>query len=137
MEEILINHGYVSRAEALRLQQISDIFLVLSWNRHDSKGVLPGKFYEGIRARRTVLSLVSGDAAGSELNLLNEKFNYGFCYEEACADVLLPGLCAFLEKAYREKMESGAVHYTANPELEATFRYDNLAKKLEEFMLEI
>ena len=81
-----------------------------------------------------MLSLVSGNVAGSELNLLNNKFGYGFCYEEASADVLLPGLCDFLEKAYREKMETGAVQYTLNPELEETFRYDNLAKKLEEFM---
>ena len=137
MEDILINHGYVSRAEALRLQRTSDIFLVLSWNRHDSQGVLPAKLYEGIRAKKTILSLVSGDAAGSELNYLNEKFGYGFCYEEACASTLLPGLCDFLEKAYHEKMESGTVQHTISPELEATFRYDNLAKKLEEFMLEI
>ena len=137
MEEMLQNHGYVSRAEALRLQSISDIFLVLSWNRHDSQGVMPGKFYEGIRAKKPILSLVSGDVAGSELNLINEKFDYGFCYEEARRNVLLPELCSFLEKAYREKMENGAVSYTENPELEATFRYDNLAEQLEAFMQEI
>ena len=137
MEEILINHGYVSRAEALRLQSISDIFLVLSWNRHDSQGVMPGKFYEGIRAKRTILSLVSGDAAGSELDFLNEKFGYGFCYEEARRQERLPALCDFLEKAYREKMETGSVQYTENPELEAAFRYDNLARQLEAFMQEI
>lgn len=137
MEEMLLNHGYVSRAEALRLQSISDIFLVLSWNRHDSQGVMPGKFYEGIRAKKPILSLVSGDVAGSELNLINEKFDYGFCYEEARRNVQLPELCGFLEKAYREKMENGAVSYTENPELEATFRYDNLAEQLEAFMQEI
>lgn len=137
MEEILLNHGYVSRAEALRLQSVSDIFLVLSWNRHDSQGVMPGKFYEGIRAKKPILSLVSGDVAGSELNLINEKFDYGFCYEEAGRNALLPELCDFLEKAYREKMENGAVSYTENPELEATFRYDNLAEQLEAFMQEI
>ena len=137
MEGILLNHGYVSRGEALRLQSISDIFLVLSWNRHDSQGVMPGKFYEGIRAKKPILSLVSGNLAGSELNLINEKFNYGFCYEEAYGNLLLPELCNFLEKAYREKMDNGAVLYTANPELEATFRYDNLAKQLEAFMQEI
>ena len=137
MEDILLNHGYVSRAEALRLQSISDVFLVLSWNRHDSQGVMPGKFYEGIRAKKPILSLVSGDEAGSELNLINDRFDYGFCYEEARKEVLMPELCNFLEKAYREKMEKGAVQYTADPELEATFRYDNLAKQLEAFMQEI
>lgn len=134
LESILINHGYVSRAEALRLQRISDIFLVLSWNLHDSQGVLPGKFYEGIRAKKPILSLVSGDLAGSELDYLNERFGYGFCYEQARADVRLPGLRDFLEKAYREKMETGAVQHRPNPELEETFRYDNIAKQLEEFM---
>lgn len=134
MESILINHGYVSRAEAMRLQSISDIFLVLSWNRRDSQGVLPGKFYEGIRAKKPILSLVSGDLAGSELDYLNEKFDYGFCYEQARAEDRLPGLCDFLEKAYREKMETGAMQHRPNPELEAAFRYDNIAKQLEEFM---
>lgn len=134
LEDILINHGYVGRAEALRLQSVSDIFLVLSWNRHDSQGVMPGKFYEGIRAKKPILSLVSGDVPGSELNFLNDKFSYGFCYEEARRNELLPALCNFLEKAYGEKMESGAVEYTPNPELEEAFRYDNLAGKLEAFM---
>ena len=81
--DILVNHGYVSRAEAARLQQISDLFLVLSWNRHDSQGVMPGKFYEGIRAKRTILSLVSGNVPNSELYLINEKYRYGFCYEQS------------------------------------------------------
>ena len=137
LESILVNHGYVSRGEAAKLQQISDLFLVLSWNRSDSQGVMPGKFYEGIRAKKPILSLVSGDVPGSELGLLNDRFNYGFCYEEACRDVLLPRLCDFLEKAYREKMETGSVRYTANPELEVTFRYDNLARQLEEFIQSI
>ena len=134
MESILINHGYVSRAEAMRLQCISDIFLVLSWNLRDSQGILTGKFYEGIRAKKPILSLVSGDLAGSELDYLNEKFDYGFCYEQARADERLPALCDFLEKAYREKMETGAVQHKPNPELEETFRYDNIAKQLEAFM---
>lgn len=134
MTKILHNHGYVSRTEAARLQHISDIFLVLSWNRHDSQGVMPAKFYEGIRAKRTILSLVSGDLPGSELDLINEKYHYGFCYEAGRDKSNLDGLCDFLAKCYEEKMTVGKVRYEENPDLEARFRYDNLAQQLENFI---
>jgi hypothetical protein len=134
MTEILCNHGYVSRGEALRLQQISDIFLVLSWNRHDSQGVMPGKFYEGIRAKRTILSLISGDLAGSELHTINEMYNYGFCYEASRDKMHFDQLCNFLVRCYEEKMNLGTVQHEVNPALEDRFRYDNIAKQLEEFI---
>lgn len=137
MEAILVPHGYVGRGEAARLQNTSDIFLVLSWNMPDSQGVLTGKFYEGIRAKKPILSLISGSLPNSELNMLNEKLRYGFCYEACREAEEFPRLCSFLEQAYREKMTYGRVQYEVNPELEATFRYDNLAQQLETFMQKI
>ena len=134
MTQILVNHGYVSRGEAARLQNISDIFLVLSWNFPESQGILTGKFYEGIRAKKPILSLINATLPDSELNHLNEKFRYGFCYETCRGDEHFKQLCDFLEKAYREKLESGKVQFTVNPELEAAFRYDYLAQQLEEFI---
>ena len=137
MTDILVNHGYVSRGEAARLQQISDIFLVLSWNRHDSQGVMPGKFYEGIRAKKTILSLVSGNLPDSEQYLINEKYHYGFCYEASRDRAHFDDLCEFILRCYDEKMKFGKVQHAASPELEARFRYDNLAQQLEEFILSI
>ena len=134
MVDILDNHGYVSRAEAARLQTSADLFLVLSWNRHDSQGVLPAKIYEGIRAKKPILSLVSGDLPGSELSILNDRFHYGFCYEEARDQECFEGLCEFLAKAYDEKMNCGKVQYQIAPAFEEHFRYDNLAEQLERFM---
>ena len=135
--EILCNHGYVSRGEASRLQQISDIFLVLSWNRKNSQGVMPGKFYEGIRAKRTILSLVSGDCPGSELHLINEKYGYGFCYEASRDQNHFDCFCDFLARCYEEKMTMGCIQQKIDPELEARFRYDNLAQQLEAFIQSI
>ena len=134
MTEILHNHGYVSRGEAFRLQQISDIFLVLSWNRKNSQGVMPGKFYEGIRAKRTILPLVSGDLPGSELYLINEQYHYGFCYEASRDQAHFESLCDFLAKSYEEKMKYGKIQQQINPDLEARFRYDNIAQQLEDFI---
>lgn len=137
MEQILVSHGYVSREEAARIQHASDLFLVLSWNRKGSQGILTGKFYEGIRAKKPILSVINGDLPGSELYALNEKFCYGFCYEDCRKDEQFSQLCDYLERAYNEKLRCGSVDYRMNPELEAAFRYDHLAQQLEDFIREI
>lgn len=134
MADILVNHGYVSRGEAARLQNTSDIFLVVSWNRHDSQGVLPAKFYEGIRAKRPILSIINGNLPGSELNIINEKYHYGFCYEACREEEHFAEFCEFLAKSYDEKMKYGQVRHEVNPALETRFRYDMLAEQLERFM---
>ena len=137
MESILVHHGYVSRAEAARIQCASDVFLVLSWNLKDSQGILTGKFYEGIRAKKPILSIISGDLPGSELDFLNEKYHYGFCYEDCRREEQFSRLCDYLEKVYNEKLRYGSVRYQVNPELEAAFRYDHLAQQLEDFIRKI
>lgn len=134
LESILVNHGYVGRAEASRIQRMSDIFLVLSWNQKTSQGILTGKFYEGIRAKKPILSIISGDLPNSELYILNEKYRYGFCYESSRDTALFDGLCDFIAKAYDEKMRGGKLQHEINPQLEAQFRYDVLAEQLERFV---
>lgn len=134
VESILENHGYVSRAEAARIQSMSDLFLVLSWNMKESQGILTGKFFEGIRAKKPMLSIVNGNLPNSELNILNEKYHYGFCYESCREKEQFVMLCDYLEKAYDEKMKFGKVQYKMNPELEGRFRYDALAEQLEHFI---
>ena len=133
MESILVNHGYVGRGEAARIQRTADLFLVLSWNQKGSQGILTGKFFEGIRAKKPIVSIVSGDLPNSELRILNETYRYGFCYESCCDQELFEGLCHFLARAYDEKMQFGKVQHPFNPQLEDQFRYDVLAEQLEAF----
>lgn len=130
LNEILVDHGYVSRSEAARIQSSSDIFTVLSWNTAASQGILTGKFYEGIRAGKPILSIVSGDVPHSELDLLNETYHYGFCYESCREKEQFQQLCDFLCDAYTQKMEKGYIEYHPNPALFTDFRYDVLATKL-------
>ena len=131
VEKVLVNHGYVGRNEAAKMQAESDLFVVLSWNTAVSKGILTGKFYEGIRAKKPIISIVSGDVPRSELYMLNEKYHYGFCYEKAREKEQFQRFCDFLENAYREKMQSGKLEHTVSPSLAEDFRYDVLAKHLE------
>jgi len=137
LTEILIDHGYVGRTEAAKMQAESDVYVVLSWNTKAEKGVLTGKLYEGIRARKPILSILTGDVPNSELDLINQKYRYGFCYENCREKEQFQALCDYLEGLYREKMETGHISYTPDPALETDFRYDTLSKKLEALCLDV
>ena len=137
MEQCLTDHGYVTREEAARLQSRSDIFLVLSWNKKDQLGILTGKFYEGIRAGKPILSIIKGEIPNSELYQINQRFGYGFCYEESRDAELFPQLCDFLLQAYIQKMEHGALDYAPSEELSTHFRYDTLTQRLEAICMEL
>lgn len=135
--EILVNHGQVTRSEAAKIQASSDLFTVLSWNTKTSKGILTGKFYEGIRAEKPILSIVAGEVPNSELNLINQRYHYGFCYESCREKEQFQQLCDYLETLYNEKITTGKIIYKPEPELKTDFRYDTLAIKLETLCLEI
>ena len=135
--EILVDHGYVGRAEAAKMQAQSDVYGVLSWNTKAEKGVLTGKLYEGIRAKKPILSLVAGNVPYSELNLINEKYHSGFCYENCRENEQFRALCDYLEGLYREKISTGTISYTPDAALETDFRYDTLSKKLEALCLDV
>lgn len=137
VEEILVNHGYVSRTEAYEIQCRSDIFLVLSWNTKYEQGVLTGKFYEGIRAGKPILSILTGDRPNSELNLLNQKYNYGFCYETCQEKNHFPALLDWVERAYACKQAGQPIPYHPEPGLFKDFCYNNLTKKLEKLCLDL
>ena len=135
--DILVDHGYVSREEAARMQGEADVFTVLSWNTASQKGLLTGKFYEGIRAKKPILSILGGKVPYSELYCINEKYHYGFCYESCREKEQFQPLCDYLEGLYREKMATGTSQYAPDPELERVFRYDTLSKKLETLCLQV
>ena len=128
VEEILDDRGYVSRSVVQEIQNRSDIFLVTSWNTASSQGVLTGKFYEGIRAKKNILAVVCGDRPNSELKLLNDKYHYGFCYEKVSGNET--ALIDYLERICTEKINTGKVAYCPSPQLMEAFRYDMLAQKL-------
>ena len=126
--------GYVDRNTALRIQQESDIFLVLSWNTQSSQGVLTGKFYEGIRANKPILAVIAGNVPNSELRKLNQLYHFGFCFEESMALKEQQLFSQYILDLYNEKMKSGKIPFVSNKALAQAFRYDCLSAKLETMM---
>lgn len=134
MESILVNMGYLDRQEIQKLQASSDIFTVLSWNTRQAHGILTGKFYEGIRCGKPILTIISGDEANSELNSMNEKYHYGFCYESVNDAQDFENLKKWILSAYQAKMSGQSFDSKATPEFSKDFRYDQLAKRLDEII---
>ena len=135
--ELLTDHSYLSKKDTHKLQMSSDIFLVLSWNKRNSRGILTGKFYEGIHAEKPILAGVSGNLPDSELMLLQKQYNYGFCYEQACAKECIPELKTYLENIYREKLNNGKLSYRPAAKLYRKFSYTCIADEIHQIMKEL
>ncbi len=134
MESVLENKGYLGKEDVMRLQTETDIFTVLSWNTRKAHGILTGKFYEGIRCKRPILTIISGNEADSELKEMNNKYHYGFCYESAnhTQDFVL--LKKWLESQYQKKMSGKMLKSTATQSFFMDFRYDTISEQLNQII---
>lgn len=137
LESILVNHGYLDRKAVADLQRKSDVYLVLSWNTKYSQGVITGKFYEGIRAHKPILALITGAEPNCELFTMNETYHYGFCHEESAGEKGFEQLCQWIENAYQNREQNKPVPYNPKKSLFEDFRYDNLTDKLEKICLDL
>jgi hypothetical protein len=70
VERILVDHGYIDRKHVSELQRQDDFFVVLSWNTIKEQGILTGKLYEALRAKKPISALVSGTEPNSEIREL-------------------------------------------------------------------
>ena len=128
--DIIVNKGYCDRKGIINIQNESDIFLDLGWNTKKYQGHVSGKFYEGIRAQKYILSLIAAEIPNSEMYMYNVKYNYGFCYETCRGEEHFNDMCDWIVKLYHQKMETKRVLFSNNPKLEEAFDYQNLTKKL-------
>ena len=84
LENNVLNLGYISHAEAIRLQHASQILLLLEMDKEETKVILPGKLFEYMAAKRPILAL--GPEGGAIEPVLNET-NAGvyYSYQESNA----------------------------------------------------
>lgn len=134
VDGILMDRGYLGREKVRALQADSDIFVVAARNTKYCFGELTGKFYEGIRACKPILTIITGDMSHSELGKMQEKYSYGHCYEQAGDPDASTALCAYLREAYERRMRCETVRYAPQAALFHDFRYDVLADRLEQLM---
>lgn len=70
LQDCVFVHQPVARDEAIKLQQDSDILLLLTWNDPKEKGVLTGKLFEYIGSGNAILSIgaIEDDASKIVVN---------------------------------------------------------------------
>lgn len=125
-----IDHGYLSKKETLELQKSCDLFIIMVMNLKDYTGVLTGKLCESVQNKLPVIGLVSGDLPYSELCTTIEKYQLGYCYEEARKDTF-EALKQYVLMQYNNKVNHGKTNY--NPEKSAydNFDYQNIVERLD------
>ena len=136
MENLVVDHGLVSRSAALALQSRSDILVVLSWNTTGERGILTGKIYDYLAAGRPVLTLTGGDLAGAELTQLVESLEAGYAFEYVRAAAHGEGLRNFLLDAYRCRRAGRRLSVQPN-ELLGEYQYDKITRRLEQIAVDL
>ena len=81
-------HGPISRKEALLKQQDADILLFLPWNNPRQKGILTGKLFEYIGAKRPILSIGKSSNDAAKI-IIDNNFGYSASEPDEIKNLLL------------------------------------------------
>jgi len=131
LSDILVNKGYLSRAESLRLQEASDAVIVASWNTLRDQGVITGKIFEPLLLSKMVIGIINGDLPNSELGELITELDAGVVFEHGNVDRTreFRKLLEFLEKIYTEKFQQGWITSHSNQNVQR-YSYSEIANNL-------
>lgn len=129
MQNIVVDHGLVSRKESLELQSHAAVLLMANPNTNTLKCEWSGKMYEYMMAEKPIVYLVSGNVPYSLPSKNIGKLD-GFCYEYLRHDELHTQLKEYILDKYEYWKENGDV--VANMELDyvSQFSYRNIAEKM-------
>lgn len=135
LEDLLINHGFITKADAIKLQLESDMVIVATWNTEKDQGILSGKIFESFLTKKCIIGIVNGDKPKSEFAELIREVNGGIVIEEASLTYSKDFL--FFQKnikeKYDEKRSTGFVLANYNS-LVKNYSYEYLVGKLNEII---
>ncbi|MED3667085.1 hypothetical protein P4499_06785 [Geobacillus kaustophilus] len=133
LKEIIVNHGVITRNQALSLQRRSDILLMLSWNEENERGILTGKLYEYMMSGKPIIALISGNCKGSELKKIIETCNIGIALEEASEyEYEKARLKEYIYSSVNQIQENGKLRYEPKQNIIEQYDYKYITKKLDD-----
>jgi glycosyltransferase involved in cell wall biosynthesis len=127
VEESVVVHGRINHDEALKVQQASDILLLMQWDNPREQGNVPGKFAEYFGAGRPILVLGLDDGVpATEVR----KRSAGMATTD-------PGMiAAWLKECLEIKGRTGRLPPLSNQATVGLSRAEQAAK-LEQFLLQL
>lgn len=113
--------------ESLNVQQQADLLLYLSYSSktHSGRGILSGKVFEYLGAKRPILSIGSDN---THLLIKEKLMNHAENSEE---------LEQMLRKWVNEKKENGSITYNLNEEARLVYSREEQTRRAEEFILSV
>lgn len=130
VEDLVVDHGFVSHERALQLQEEADALLVLAWNEVGDEGVLSAKFFEYMAVEKPMIALVSGSKPGSELAEMVQDMNLGVAAEYVEGSTGTAEVNRFLAGLVEVK-EAGDSPYRGDREKVGQFDYRSIVARLE------
>ena len=136
LENVVVNHGVVSRERSLQLQRDAEILVLVTWNDKVEQGVFPGKFLEYMLFEKPILTIVNGDLPGSEVTEVMNEGNFGFCYEEATHAVDYEQMKKYIKMQYDQVMKTGKTVYSPCAAVRDRYNYERIVDRIEELINE-
>jgi len=132
LADCIINHGYVSRQESLKIQKSCDFIVVGTWNSVLEKGILTGKMFEAFMLKKPIIGVVNGDLANSEFKKIIQDCNAGIIIESNFISrneehQIIEFLQTFIDFKLGKNQKSPSDIFSFEVE---KFNYNNVFKKL-------
>jgi glycosyltransferase involved in cell wall biosynthesis len=134
LENIIIDHGMVSRTESIKILSESRFLVLSTWNDKGEEGVFPGKILEYMLMEKPIISLVGGALPNSEITKVIVDNRLGISYESA-APQLEKDLYEWLkEQATRFNDSRPALFDPDSESVSREFDWNNIVKAFSELI---
>jgi hypothetical protein len=131
LQDILVNMGYITREDALRIQQQSNLIIVNTWNTEKDQGVIPGKIYECFLLKKPTLAITNGTIPNSELGKMVLKAGLGLSFDTMIQKSNYESkIMDFIESLYLSAIENKEYNLLINMDYIERFSYDKITERL-------
>ena len=135
LRDCIIDHGFISRNEALDLQNSADCLLLLVENLPG--GALSGKIFEYLLCQKPIISISCGEIPRCAVTNFVQSLNLGCAVEEPDGETAVKILSQFLLMQLEKKISKQPLEFTPDTEGIKQYDHDNIVKKIENLCKEI
>ena len=129
LDEINNCHNLISRDQSLRLQKDSSVNLLLTWCSPNNQGILTGKFFEYLKARKPIVTIIKGDR-DAEFEEIFNKDEIGILVYDSQSDVLKTYLLELLGNWKADNYKK----YLIKEEVVNSYKWDNAFIEFNEYL---
>lgn len=130
LENLLLDMGYVTRDESIRIQSKSHILLLPSWNYKNYEGVIPGKFYEFLVSGTPMIAVIEGNKSNSELRRYIRDTNSGVSYENDTKENDFLLIKKYIKDIYNSFINNEVYKTQLNVKETEKYNYSYISNKL-------